>query len=177
MANVDHDAILTTVREVIDDGNGSVRTVTSGRFNGGAYAGQPPGSETLYALATPTFRTAITGQRRHPASPPILGSFTLYEIDVEVEVIRGLQLRHKVNDDIRDDAKALAANDADVLAQALTYPGNMTGTSASALTGLVSGVLQYEGSSGTIELADDTNGRIVSTHTFSGVVHVTLATS
>ncbi len=178
MAFVDHDAILTAIREICDSGTGNIRTIAAARFQGGAYRGQSPGSEALYSLAAPTFRTAITGQRRHPDSPPITSTLGLYEIDVQIEVIRTLELRHKLTDSIRDDAKALAANDADVLAQALSWPGNLTQTSGADPTGLVSGYLAYISSDGgDIILSDDINGRIVSTHNFTGIVQVTLAVS
>lgn len=177
MAYVDATAILTAVREALEDAGGTLRTIAATRFDGGLYDGLDVDAQTLRALDTPIAEARLISIDRHPDSPPRMHSMSLLTVNIEVDVVRSATLEHKLTDATRDTLKGLAAQDSDVIAQALTYPGNLTQTAAAAATNLVSGMLIHEGSS--IEAAFDgaTGARITSTHTFRGVVNVTQATS
>lgn len=173
MANLDSDAILTRIRAVLETAAGSLRTIGSTAYDGGLYDGQDPNESSRRAAFRPVTEASITTVERHEASPPWKSSLALYKLGIEVRVVRHVDHTHKSSNALRDDAKALAANDADVLAQALCYLGNIT----SATTGVVSGQLQYMGSDVEVSLDDDEAPRIQGTHRFEAVASVTLATS
>ena len=174
----DYDAVLTAIREVLEDDAGTLRTLGT-RFFGGLFGDIDDDEASLRAMERPIVEATITGRRRHPSSPSRMGSYKLEEIDVTVRVIRHLNADHALDDDRRDDVKALAINDGDLIAQALTYPGNLTQTAAAAPTNLCTGCLS-ETEEGTtvarVKLTD--TGRLIETeHVFVGVVQATQATS
>lgn len=177
MANIAAANIFTRIREVLEDGAGSVRTITAARFSGGLYSGLGRDAETLRSLGKPRVEAEIVAGARHPSSPPINGSFELKELRVTVRIVRSGTLVQKLDDDARDAAKALAVVDADLVSQALTFPGNLTTTAGGGATGIVSGLLRYESSDFSVEYDGDVSARIVTSHEFIGVVNVTLATS
>lgn len=177
MANIDCDAIITRVREVLQDGAGSIRTISSARFDGGFYQGMSPEEQSLRALATPRVEPSVFVTGRNPDSPPINGTLLFYDVTVTVAVVRHLSPTHKLDDAKRDDIKALAANDSDIVAQALCWPGNLTATSGGTPTGLIGGYLRFEGSDEPEVSLGDEAGRITSIHRFNGIVRVTPAVS
>ena len=169
MANIDHDAILAAIRGLLESATGTLRTIPSTRFYGQLPRDLDPSEESIRAAARPLVEAELGEERPHPASPNVFGNLLLRELEVIVRVVRHLDPSHKLGDDARrDDVKALAANDADVIAQALTYPNNFS----SATTGLVSGLLQYQRTDRP-EIHQETEGaRIVTQHRFTGVVQV-----
>lgn len=177
MATLDGDAIHTAIREVLEDGTGSVRTISSGRFGGGLYGGQDRRTRAFRALDKPAVETTIAGLRRHSASPPRIGSVGLLELDIDVRIVRHATVESKLDDDVRDALKALAIEDADLVRQALEYPGNLTSTAASVATGIVSGCLTYSDSDVEVDFTDDASAQIATTHRFTGIVKITQATS
>lgn len=179
MAYVDTTAILVRLREVLDSAQGTLRTIAAGRFDSGLYDGLDVDAQALRALDIPIVEASIASTGHHPASPSVMGNLAFRSIEVEVRVVRSATLAHKLNTTTRDTLRGLAAQDADVIAQALTYPGNLTQTAAAAATGLVSGCLRYPegGSSIETDFEDDVGARVVSTHRFTGIVNVAPATS
>jgi len=177
MATADFDAILTAVREVLEDATGTLRTIGAAVYQGNLNASLSDEEMTLRALNKPLVESRIGAISRNDASPNIFGSLSLLDIEVVVRVVRHLDQAHELDDDIRDDVKALSAADGDVIMQALTFPGNLTQTSGSAATGLVSGMLSYEGSDPPDTQQEATGSIITTEHNFSGVVQVTLAVS
>jgi len=177
VANINTDAILTRIRAVIETAAGSLRTITANTYEGSVFDGLDDAEKTKRALYKPRADATITRIARNPGSPPMYGSLALYDVGVEVLVVRALKPEHKGDTDAanaaRDDVKALAINDADVLCQALCTLGNLS----AATTGVVSGQLRYEETESEAFLDDDDAPRIETRHRFTGIVQVTLATS
>jgi len=77
---------------------------------------------------------------QHQASPvSAIASFRLEKVAITVDIIH--HLKSPVVETERDAVRELAALDADKCMQALHYPNNLRATSAGALTGIVSGML------------------------------------
>jgi len=166
-------AILTRVREVLEDGRGAVRTITAETYKPGTHAALDALSDSVGALGKPTIEATIADRVRHPSSPARQGSFTLEEITVSVRVVRGFDGNADLNAAARTALHSLAASDGFDISQALGWPGNMTATEAASATGLVSGQLQDLGTSvASLEYPSGQNGRLVTTHRFRGVVRV-----
>lgn len=177
MAYIATAAIITRVREVLEDSAGSLRTVPSGRFFGGLPDGLSPDAESMRAISKPRVESMIVGMQRSPATPPVVGSLLIYEIDVDVRVIRVVTTLQQLSDDDRVALQALAMEDCDVIRQALEYPGNLTSTTAGTPTGLASGLLRYVSSKAIVKRAvNDGSQPLEVIHKFKGVVTVTAAT-
>lgn len=177
MAYMNTTAIQTRLREVLDGGAGTLRTIDSGRFDGtGHYSGQSIEAQGIRSLVKPLIEAEIVSVGRHPDSPPAMHSDALREVEVEIRVIRHAELTDKLTASTRDALKGLAAQDADVVAQALTFPGNLTSTAAGTATGLLTGLMMYTGRSTiNLELGSESSARVVSTHKFRGIVRVVQA--
>ena len=169
---------MTRIREVLEDGAGSVRAITANTYAGGLSSVTNANALGIRSMIKPRVESRIIEMRPHPASPPIGGSLVLRSVTVDVRIVRAFTGRHELNDATRDALHAVASTDADVVAQALTWPGNLTATAAAAPTGLVSGCLRYASSSlGTVEADGASDGRIVTTHRFTGIAQIAAATS
>ena len=180
MATLATGAILSAIREVIEDGAGSIRTITADIYEAGGFDGRESLGVSVEALSAPRAQVRIASVEPHPASPPITGSFVLRLLTIEVKLARPAGTADILSPAAFQALQELAAADHDVLAQALTWPGNLTtGGSPAVATGLVSGCLQttHSAAIGTVEFDGPDNGRLVTIHTFQGVAKVTLATS
>lgn len=179
MATLAAPAILTAIREVIEDGAGSVRTITSGSYLPSETSARSIPGLSHDALIAPRAEVRIAETSRHEATPPITGSFQLVAMIIEIRLVRSLTAFKLLDNDARQAVQALAAVDGDVLAQALTWPGNLTQTAAADPTGLVSGCLRTDWTSavGTVEADGSDHGRLVTTHRFTAIAQVALATS
>lgn len=166
----DPDVLLTRLRAILQDNAGSVRTVGAGRLSGNLHAALSEGGAGLFAAS------GARAEARIVSASPADGRFirssgtALTNITVRIRVVRKLDSNHLLNDEDRDDLKALVAQDSVVLRHALEWSGaggNLSNTS------LVSGVLTWQGSE-----FDDVDGPVIeSTHTFTGTVRETLPTS
>lgn len=174
MANVDGEAIQTAIREVLLDGEGDKRTIGSTVYNGGLYESLPANEKARRALGKPIVEATSRVTGRHAGSPQVKGNKQILAIEVEVRVVRAITLTHKIDDDVRDTLIGSAANDdADVIQQALTYPGNVSQTSSGDSTGIVSGLLRYAGSDFPNFVAEEGQpGRVETVHRFTGLVQV-----
>jgi len=175
----DFDAVLTAIRGVLVDNNGNVRTVGANRFRGEMFATSDDAAKNVI-VSKPRVEARIASIEPHPARPLRMGSFTLYNIGVEILTIRDISGAEELIDSRRDDVRALAANDADLIAQAVEYAGasgNLAQTAGASPTGLVSGVLTYVGSDMGDIVVGAAGSRIESTHKFTGVVNASMATS
>ena len=176
MAQLAAAAILTAIREVVEDAAGSIRIITADTYRPGAHEGLGEDAASTQALVKPRADVRFTSVEPHGARPPEQGSFTLYALELEVVVTRFVGTEHMILDDVRTKLRAVAAEDGSRLAQALGWPGNLTQTSAAVATGLVSGMLRHTGSEiGDLETVEGQNGRIVTVHSFTGVAHVQMA--
>jgi hypothetical protein len=80
---------------------------------------------------------------RSAASPPVTGNFLIYEVTIDVRIVRTITTLEQVSDDDDETLRALAFEDCDVVRQALEYPGNLTTTTAGVATDLASGLLSH----------------------------------
>lgn len=173
MAQLAAAAILTAVREVCEQAAGSVRIITSDTYRPGAHEALNEDAASTQALVKPRAEARFTSIESHPARPPEQGSFTLESLEIEVTVTRFIGTEHMILDDVRTTLRAVAAQDATRIKYALGWPGNLSATAAGDPTGLVSGMLRHTGSEiGDLETVEGQNGRIVTTHTFTGVAQV-----
>ena len=164
-------AILTRVREVLEDGAGTLRVISE-RFLGDLPEGLSEVEQMRRGLVKARVETSISSISRSPTSPPITGNFLIYEIGVDVRVVRTVTTLEQLSDDDRDSLMALAAEDADVVRQALEYPGNLTQTSAGVDTQLASGMLNFKSSRIRVSRAVDEGAQRVETiHNFSGFAY------
>lgn len=164
-------AILTRIREVLEDGAGALRTITASTYEPGAGPLRSDAAQATDALIKARVEVQIVDTEPHPARPPRLGTFTLDTVSIEVRIVRSVTAATALNATTRTALLAAADEDASRVSQVLTAPGNLTTTSAGAATGLVSGMLEHAGSQiEEPELAEGQSGRLVAVHTFTGIV-------
>lgn len=176
MAYIKTDAILTRIRELVEGGYGSLRAITSTRFSGGLHEGQDPTHHArLGILAQKPSEASITKVLPHPQRLVVGGSVQIHLLEIEVRIVRTVAIDGQVDDSIRDAAKALAAQDADALAQVLEWPGNLVSTQAGATTDLKG--LFHMGSRHTLKGTAGEAMRLDTVHTFSGTALSRPATS
>ena len=166
MATMDGDAILTRIRAVIEAGAGSFRLIATDRFDGGLWEDLDPEEQSKRATYRPIVEATITGQEPHESRPTVICNVGMIAIEVTIIITRHLGPEDKATDALRDNVKGLAADDADVLQQVLMYPGNLDRST----TGIVSGMLNWQASTLEVQLSDDAAGRILTEHTFTGIV-------
>ncbi len=175
MANVDTDAILTRVREVLEGDVLAIRAVDAGRFTGSLPPGLTDGEASRRGVVGPRYDVRLTSIEPHPSRPPNGSTLGIYTISLEVVINRHVYLDRAIVDDNRDAYFAgLAVDDGDVIRQALEYPGNLIQVFATAAqTGLVGGALVWASSEVVrFEMPGQGPGLIESTHAFTGVVTV-----
>jgi hypothetical protein len=176
--------LLDRLREVLQDARGSLRTIASGTYLGNLPPGLEANEEARRALATLTSgagvptESRVVSVKRSSASPPVLGNLALYDIEVEVRQVFPFVTLTKLDDTTRDAVQGLAASSADIIAQALSFPGNLLTKQNGASTGLVSGMLAFVGSdyawAGTV---NPPGGTLTAVHKFKGVVKSAPATT
>jgi hypothetical protein len=163
---------ITRIREVIGEGRGTQYTVPPGRFQDALRRGIDEGQATLrgHEAAAP-FRVEVTGAARNAASPVFNRSnLQMYDVGINVVVSRSLGATAKVDPDEAGAVTAAMLEDADILAQALGFAGNLTTTEDGDATDIVSGRLEYLSTSLATIGRDNTNQRLEATHAFSGVM-------
>lgn len=178
MAYIAASAILTRVREVLEDSAGTLRTVPAARFLGDLPEGLSEDAEALRAISKPRVEAAFTAMKRSAASSPVIGSLLLYDVEIAVRIVRVVTTLEQLSDDDRVALQALALEDCDVVRQALEFPGNLTSTTGGTATGLCSGLLRYGASKVVVKRAVNDGAQPIETvHTFTGVVQASAATS
>ena len=177
MSTINAAAILKRIEQVLVDSLGNLRTVPAGRFQADSYEGISDDTEAIRAFVLPTVDAEIVAMRRHPQSPMTMHSLALMEIDVKASITRATDATAKVDAATRRTVKAAAVADADIVRQALSYPGNLATTSAGTSTGIVTGMLSYIDSSIQVRFGGDVGARVTSVHRLRGVVQITQATS
>ena len=184
MTTLDGQAIMTRLREVLEDARGTLRTIPATLYTGKLPPGLDVNEEARRAIPSlvagtlvPT-EARITRVARSAASPPVIGNLALYDLAIEVRQVFPVSSREKLDDDYRDTFMGIAAASADIIAQALMYPGNLTTTQSGSATGIVSGMLSFVDSSyswlGTVNGAGMTLQVI---HKFKGIARSAPATS
>lgn len=174
MANIAFTAIRARIREVLQDGEGLIRTVTQGRVGGDYWSGAPAEVWKPRALIRPRIDVLIDNYGPHSATGP--GNHSLRVYQAEATVVSAYLLPEPVlGDTARDAAIATAEQDGEVIAQALSWPGNLHATEGGTVTGIIGGCLTFAGWS-VGEL--DWNERTLVTNTrFTFHVSVTAAVS
>jgi hypothetical protein len=170
------DAILTRIRELVEDGLGSYRAISASRFTGGLHDTQPAATQArLGILAQKPAEASITAVRRHPQRLVTGGSVQVHLIEVEIKIVRTVEIAGTVDDDLRDDVKGLAAEDADALSQVLEWPGNLATTSGGTSTDLKS-LLHQDSRARLVGTAGEAL-RLETVHRFTGTALSRPATS
>ena len=164
-------ALITRLREVLEDSAGTLRTISSSdAFGGDLPKGLDLNEEARRALGKVRAEASITSVKRSAASPPVIGNLALYDVAVEVRTVFPLLTAEGLDDDKRDAIKGVAFRYVDRVVQALTYPGNLTTTTAGTATDLVSGLLAHVDSS-TIDRQQPGKGGVLEVvHRFKGVL-------
>lgn len=135
MAYIPATAILTRIREVIEDQEGALRTIDECRFTGDMHDGLSPLEQSRRGmLSRAPAEASITRLRPHPQQLTITCGVNLVLADVQIKIVRTLGPAEQVDDALRDQAKALASEDAIALRQALEWPPNLQATRAGVAT-------------------------------------------
>lgn len=171
MAFVAFDALADRLREVLEAGAGSLRAITADTYGGNLPDGFSEMGDSVRSVGLPQVECSIEKIRPSASGHSIVGSVLLYDFDVRVRVVRHLPADVQVNGAARDAIKYAAATDADVIRQALSWPGNLTATAGGAATGVLSGMLMHRESELETRPAVEDGAAIVETiHTFFGVI-------
>lgn len=165
------DKLAIRLREVLEAGYGSARTITAATYGGNLPDGLTEMGDSTRSVGQPQVEATITGVKPSASGHAIIGSVLLYDVDVRVRVVRQVQADLLANGAARDVVKAAASTDADVLRQALSWPGNLMQTHAGDATGLCSGMLMHRESRVEMVPAVEDGAATISTeHLFHGVM-------
>lgn len=161
---------LTAIQQVITEGLGAVRTIATGSFgNWGAYEGASP--ETLGRAAVVKTQIRITPGpwTQNPGNHPSHSDRTLIRIPYAIVgtwkvddagLFQNDEWKSKVFRDMQRDMNTIR--------KALTGPANLNLTVAGDVTGLCSGLLIFDGTTGaTLDLANRT---ATATMNFHGIM-------
>lgn len=174
MANADNAAIRKRIREVLDDGAGLIRTVSSGRVSGDYWYPTDAFAGRTRAVEKPRFDILpFEIQPLTPAQFELCNTkIYVYRITIACEYALPPSVH---SDDQRDAVRATAETDADMFRQALGWSGNLSSTAAGAATGIVDGNLIFESYSP--ESEDWGELRLITRHVYTCFVRVEAATS
>lgn len=138
MAYGAYGAALTRVRELLVSGYGTLRTISSSRFQGDLPPGLLAEEEARRGIQSEIpIEVSYKGRRHHPSRIVITGSVQIHLVDIEVAVVRTMAIDAQVDDTTRDAIAALAIEDGEAIEQVLEWPANLTTTQAGASTGLM----------------------------------------
>lgn len=144
MALATYGAVLTAIREVLDDGHGSLRTIAATRFADALHDGLSEDELARRGVRSAVpFRVSLGNFRRHPLSPPINGNINLIAFDVDVTTSRTITPLEQADADAMARLAYLAAEDGDAVRQALETPPNLHHTAASTATNISGSCLRY----------------------------------
>lgn len=130
---MDADAILDAIRNVVKGAAGSVRTVPAGTFGEDVHEDIPDGARWLRAKVKKQFDVSLRPPRRTSAVGPVNGSRALLELWIDVRLTYAADAVEDLIEERRYAVRALAADDALAVTQALTWPGNVAGLVSSKL--------------------------------------------
>ena len=164
-------ALVTRMREVLEDSAGTLRTiVSSDALTGGLPSGLTLNEDARRALSAARAEASVVKVSRSAASPPVIGNIALYDVEVDVRTVFPMLTAQALDDDTRDAMRGVAFRYVDRIAQAFTFPGNLTTTTAGAATGLVSGMFAHVGSTTTDKTSPGSAGVLEVVHRFKGIV-------
>lgn len=173
MAYLATTAIRKRIREVLNDGHGLVRGLTQGRLDGDYWAGSGDWASGVRTLGAPRFDIPSMPIRPIPGAFE-MGDFQLYELDLTI-ICHYDPGEALATDDDRDAVRATAEQDADVIRQALGWPGNMRATEAGDETGILDGYIRMVSFS--IDREDPDARHLITRHLHTMRARVVTATS
>lgn len=166
--------VLQAVRDVLDDGHGSLRTIATDRFSDALPEAVAEEEKQRRGLGNPApFRIRVTRIAPNAASAPINSSVILRDFELEVTVSRTLSLPEILNADDMQTLQALCLEDQSAVSQALGTPPNLSQTALGTDTNIAGGALRYLDSRNVVTTsAPDEARRLETTHRFTGVLRV-----
>lgn len=136
-------AIRTAIAELMQGTLGSTRKLTANVFMFGVFDGQPLAAQQAQSMDSRyrhRFDVQVSSARPHKATP--ISSKANYRIEARAVTIRvSTHLASSADESARTAARDLAEQDCSDAIGVLSYPGNLTVTSAAAATGITSGML------------------------------------
>ena len=167
-------AVIQAIRDVLDDGHGSIRTLATGRLVDDLPEGIAEEELQRRGLGEPApFRVRVTRVEPSPYSAPINSGTILRDFDVEVTISRTISLPERLSPDDMAALQALCLEDQSAVSQALGSPPNLSQTASGTDTNIAGGALRYLGSDNVVTTsATDEARRLETTHRFTGVLKV-----
>ena len=145
-------AIRTAIAEVLEGDLGTLR-VEAGRFERGAFEGQPDAAKLAKLRQTSTaahwFDVVIGEDETHPITSLSTRSTRTLQVPITIDVWTGLAT--EVQEEDRADLLAALNDDLEDAARSLAYFGSVTATVAAVTTSIVGGLVRGPENSGTPE--------------------------
>ena len=167
MAYLRTDRILMRLKEIVEDGLAQYRTITDGYYIGDLPTGLSTSADLRRATEGARIHVNMPGLTRAAESPPTNGSLLIYDIAIEIRIIRLLDRGTQLTPNDQYLVQALAGQDADVLRQAIEYSRNTRFLANGDPTGVI-GLLWTNTSAQVRGLIDEGAQTIETIHRFSG---------
>jgi hypothetical protein len=179
MAYIAAAALVTRLREVLEESKGVLRTVPAGRFAGDLFEGLSEAEQMRRAFTTARVRADVSVLGRSKYCPSQPSNLLIYDITVSVTALRTITRKDQLSQDENDELAALFNEDTDVIRQALEDPRNLLTTESGTPTGLLSGLLLFKERSGTnvIRLINQGAQKYEQKITFTGFLKCAPATA
>lgn len=136
-------AIRTAVIELMQGSLGSTRKLSANVFQFGAFDGQPLAAQQTHSMDSRyrhRFDVQFGSARPHKATP--ISTKANYRIEARAVTIRvSTHLASSADESARVASRDLAEQDCSDAIGVLSYPGNLTATSAAVATSITSGML------------------------------------
>lgn len=140
MATFDAAALTTRIRQILEDGAGSLREITASTYESLAGESLDDSELSLRAAETPRYRVVYERVARAAETPSRPSNRQILDVELDIVVIRHVPPVANDSDSAIDAVKNAAAADHDVIAQALEWPGNVN------VAGVISSMLRSTGS-------------------------------
>lgn len=177
MASFNAQAFYKRLREVIDDGLGSVRTVPNDRIAGNLPAGLTPTAQFERTINRPRFDCLVTHVTPSDDSPPgAVGSIALLDVEFELRFVYALPLMESPDEE-RDNARAIALEDMDLVRQALEWHDQLSATDAGVSTQIIRGSVRMVSFDVSNESFAPDQQVMRTVHRYTSTVQITQATS
>ncbi len=138
MAHIAASAIITRLRELVQDGSGSYRAIDSGRLQGGLASGMTVEEQRRRGLFTEKpAEISLDSVTPHPQRFTYSGSVQVHLLTVTIRIVRTIAIAEQHTDTLRDDVRAQAVVDSSALQHVMSLPANLAQTDAAAATGIL----------------------------------------
>lgn len=170
MGHINAAAVRGAIVERLEGHFVGVRSVDPDLIENTLFEGADDGTKITRSLVRPSFLVSITEIDKHPDSPMGPTSMIYYSVKISIKVTYHLE-GPQLNAVSYDDSKAVAEDQADIFAQALTWPGALlTCEALGQPTRIMSGCLQPASPLYRV-LRDDPKAAIFETeHNYSAIV-------